>query len=135
MLYKDPKKAKYKVLGKLLGKEMIGWKYQQPLFPYFTEDFADCFEVIGADHVEAGEGTGLVHQAPTFEQEDYGAAVKAGFISPERLPPCPVDDNGLFTAEVPEYRDQHVKTADKAIIRDLRTTGRLLLETQVTHTD
>lgn len=44
-----------------------------------------------------------MHQAPAFGQEDYDAAVAAGFISPERLPPCPVDDKGQFTSEVPEY--------------------------------
>lgn len=49
-LYKDPKKAKYKVLSKISGKDMIGWKYT-PLFPYFTEQFSDCFQVIGADYV------------------------------------------------------------------------------------
>ncbi|MCJ1284584.1 hypothetical protein MMC26_003917 [Xylographa opegraphella] len=117
-----------------MGKDMIGWKYE-PLFPYFIDKFSDCFRLIGADYVEAGEGTGLVHQAPAFGQEDYDAAVSAGFISPERLPPCPVDDKGLFTSEVPEYVGQHVQSADKAILKDLRSTGRLLVESQVSHVD
>lgn len=133
-LYKDLKKAKYTILSKISGKEMVGWKYT-PLFPYFTEQFPDCFQVIGADYVEAGEGTGLVHQAPGFGQEDYDAAVSAGFISPQRLPLCPVDDKGQFTPEVPEYANQHVKMADKAILRDLRKTERLLVESTVTHSD
>lgn len=76
-----------------------------------------------------------MHQAPAFGQEDYDAAVAAGFISPERLPPCPVDEKGQFTSEIPEYAGQHVKVADKAILRDLRQTGRLLVETMVTHSD
>ncbi len=134
VLYQNPAKAKYKVVEKLLGRDMVGWKYS-PLFPYFTETFGDCFQVIGAEYVEAGEGTGLVHQAPAFGQEDYDAAVAAGFITPERLPPCPVDDNGCFTAEVPDYQGQHVKAADKAILKDLRGTGRLLVESQVVHND
>ncbi|KAK4145071.1 isoleucyl-tRNA synthetase [Dichotomopilus funicola] len=134
MLYKDRKNAKYKVLEKFLGKNMVGWKYK-PLFGYFENSFADCFQVIAADYVEAGEGTGLVHQAPAFGQEDYDAAVAAGFISPDRLPPCPLDHAGRFTAEVPEYAGQHVKVADKAILRDLRPTGRLLVESQVSHND
>ncbi|KND92086.1 Isoleucine--tRNA ligase, cytoplasmic [Tolypocladium ophioglossoides CBS 100239] len=134
MLYKDPKKAKYKVLGKLKGKEMVGWKYE-PLFKYFVEAFGDCFQVILADYVEEGEGTGLVHQAPAFGQEDYDAAVAAGFIGPERLPPCPVDEKGCFTADVSDYVGQHVKVADKAILRDLRPTGRLLVESQIMHSD
>ncbi|TPX07993.1 uncharacterized protein E0L32_010324 [Thyridium curvatum] len=134
MLYKNPAKAKFKIVKKVQGRDMIGWKYA-PLFNYFTSNFADCFRVIGADYVEAGEGTGLVHQAPAFGQEDYDAAVATGLIGPERLPPCPVDDKGCFTSEVPDYAGQHVKTADKAILRDLRATGRLIVESQTMHTD
>jgi isoleucyl-tRNA synthetase len=133
MLYKDLKKAKYKVLDKIPGKSMVGWKYK-PLFNYFTDAFSDCFQAIAADYVEASE-TGLVHQAPAFGQEDYDAAVAAGFITPQRLPPCPVDEAGRFTSEVPDYAGQHVKTADKAIMKDLRSTGRLLVESQVAHVD
>jgi isoleucyl-tRNA synthetase len=65
MLYKDPKRAKYKIIKKIIGKDIIGWKYE-PLFPYFVDRFSDCFQIIGAHYVEAGEGTGLVHQAPGF---------------------------------------------------------------------
>jgi isoleucyl-tRNA synthetase len=134
LLYKDPKKAKYKIVKRILGKDMIGWKYE-PLFNYFTESFPDCFQIMGADFVEADEGVGLVHMAPAFGQEDYDAALAAGFITAERLPPCPVDEKGCFTSEVPDYVGQHVKTADRAIIRDLRPGGRLLIDTQITHSD
>lgn len=134
-LYKDPKKAKYKVVEKLRGKDLIGRKYK-PVFNYFTDKFSDCFQVIGADYVEADHGTGLVHMAPAFGQEDYDAAVAARFITSERpAPPCPVNDAGCFTSEVPDYINQHVKTADKSIIKDLRSTGRLIVEGQVTHND
>lgn len=133
-LYKDLKKAKYTILKKLKGKDMIGWKYE-PIFKFFTEKFPDCFQVIGATFVEADEGVGLVHMSPAFGQEDYDAAVAAGFIGPKRLPPCPVDDKGCFTDEVPDYAGQHVKTADKAILKDLRASGRLLKDDRVTHND
>ncbi|KAF5011906.1 hypothetical protein FDECE_2002 [Fusarium decemcellulare] len=133
-IFKNPKKAKYKVVGKISGKSMIGWRYE-PIFNYFSGKYSDCFCVIGADYVEAGQGTGLVHQAPAFGQEDYDAAVAAGFITPERLPPCPVDDKGCFTSEVPDYIGQHVKVADKAILKDLRLTSRLILESQTMHVD
>ncbi|KAH6845077.1 isoleucyl-tRNA synthetase [Chaetomium sp. MPI-CAGE-AT-0009] len=134
MLYKDLKKARYTVLSKISGKAMVGWKYK-PLFNYFSDTFSDCFQVIAATYVEADEGTGLVHQAPAFGQEDYDAAIAAGFISPSRLPPCPLDEAGCFTSEVPDYAGQHVKIADKAILKDLRSTGRLLVESQVSHVD
>ncbi|KAK2606458.1 hypothetical protein QQS21_003151 [Conoideocrella luteorostrata] len=134
MLYKDPKRAKYNVLSTFKGAKMVGWKYE-PLFHYYTTGFSDCFQVIAAEYVEAGQGTGLVHQAPAFGQEDYDAAVAAGFISPGRLPPCPVDEKGCFTDEIAEYAGLHVKAADKAIIRDLRPSGRLILECQIMHED
>ena len=133
-VFKSPQKGKYKIVQKIMGRDMIGWKYE-PIFKYFVEKYSDCFQVTGADYVEAGEGTGLVHQAPAFGQEDYDAAVAAGFINPQRLPPCPVDDKGCFTAEVPDYAGQHVKTADKAILKDLRQADRLLLESQTNHVD
>ncbi|KAL1866854.1 hypothetical protein Daus18300_006557 [Diaporthe australafricana] len=109
LLYKDLKKAKYKVLSKV--------------------------SVIGADYVEADEGTSLVHQAPASGQEDYDAAVAAGFISPDRLVPCPVDNKGQFTSDVPDYAGQHVKVAEKDILRDLRKTGRFLVDSMVTDSD
>lgn len=133
-LYKDPKKAKYKVIQKVPGTDIVGWRYQ-PLYEFFTDKFADCFQVIDADYVKAGEGTGLVHLAPGFGQEDYDAAIAAGFISKDRLPPSPVDEKGCFTSKITTYEGQHVKIADKAIIKNLRPTGRLLVETQITHTD
>ena len=134
MLYKDSDQTKYRILAKIQGKAMLGWKYE-PLFPYFADAFSDCFQVIPADFVSAQEGTGLVHQAPAFGQEDYDAALAAGFISPRRLPPCPVDEKGCFTSEVPDYVGQMVKDAEKAILSDLRPTGRLLFEGQITHSD
>lgn len=81
-----------------MGEEIVGWKYE-PLFRYFADQFPDCFQVIAADYVEAGEGTGLVHMAPAFGEEDYDAAVAAGFITHKRLPPCPVNDEGSYRDE------------------------------------
>ncbi|KAK4156975.1 isoleucyl-tRNA synthetase [Chaetomidium leptoderma] len=118
----------------IMLETMVGWKYK-PLFNYYSNAFSHCFRVIAATYVEADQGTGLVHQAPAFGQEDYDAAIAAGFITPRRLPPCPVDEAGRFTSEVPDYAGQHVKTADKAILKDLRPTGRLLVESQVNHVD
>jgi isoleucyl-tRNA synthetase len=134
MVFKDLKKAKYKILRKFKGKEMAGWKYK-PIFDYFAESHSDCFQIINADYIEAGDGVGLVHIAPGFGQEDYDAAKAAGFVSPERLPPVPVDDKGNFTAEVSDYEGQYVKTADKAILKHLRGTGRLIIESTVMHSD
>ncbi|KAK4696722.1 isoleucyl-tRNA synthetase, partial [Lecanoromycetidae sp. Uapishka_2] len=132
-LYKDPKKAKYKVVERLKGEDMLGWQYE-PLFDYFYENFRDHgFKVLNATYVTADSGVGIVHQAPSFGEEDYKVALEAGVITPERLPPNPVDDQGNFTAEVREFVGQHVKDADKAIIKYLKGTGRLIVDSQITH--
>ncbi|CAN8101673.1 unnamed protein product [Discula destructiva] len=134
MLYKGPEKAKFSVTRRVRGRDMVGWKYEA-LYPYFSNTFSDCFQVIAATYVEGTEGTGLVHQAPAFGQEDYDAAKNAGFISTQRLPPCPVTEKGEFTAEVSDYAGLHVKTADKVILKDLRSSEQLLVESQVNYVD
>lgn len=132
-LYKDPKKAKFKIVEKLRGKDMLGWRYE-PLFDFFYEEFKDFgFKVLNATYVTADSGVGIVHQAPAYGEEDYNVAVQAGVINSKRLPPNPVDDNGLFTAQVGQFAGLHVKAADKAIIKYLKGTGRLIVDGQISH--
>lgn len=132
-LYKDPKKAKYKILERIKGKDMLGWRYE-PLFDYFYEEFKDVgFRVVNGTYVTSDSGVGMVHQAPAFGEEDYNVAMKAGVISEKHLPPNPVDEKGCFTSEVRDFAGQHVKVADKAIIKYLKATGRLVVDGQITH--
>ncbi|KAL4762636.1 isoleucine--tRNA ligase ILS1 [Aspergillus foveolatus] len=132
-IYKDPKKAKFKIVSKFKGSEMKDWKYQ-PLFNYFYETFKDHgYRVLNATYVTADDGTGIVHQAPSYGEDDYKVGVEGGVIDETRPPPNPVDDMGCFTSEVPEFQGQHVKAADKAIIKHLKGTGRLLVDSQITH--
>ncbi|KAI9835019.1 MAG: isoleucine--tRNA ligase [Sclerophora amabilis] len=132
-LYKDPKKAKFKIVQRIQGKELLGWKYE-PLFDYFYEQFKDVgFRVLNATYVTQDSGVGIVHQAPAFGEEDYRIAMEAGVISDKRLPPNPVDEVGCFTSEVRDFAGQHVKVADKAIIKHLKEKGRLIVDSQITH--
>ena len=132
-LYKDPKKAKYKIVDRIKGSAMLGWRYK-PLYEYFYEEFKDFgFRVLNATYVTADSGVGLVHQAPAFGEEDYNVAFQAGVINENRLPPNPVDERGCFTAEVCDYSGQYVKAADKAIIKHLKGNGRLVVDSQITH--
>jgi isoleucyl-tRNA synthetase len=132
-LYKDPKKAKFKIVEKINGKDMLGWKYE-PLFDYFYEDFKDYgFRVFNDKYVKDDSGVGIVHQAPAFGEEDYNIAMKAGVISETRPPPNPVDDRGLFTSPVRDFKGQHVKAAEKAIIKHLKGTGRLIVDSLIKH--
>ncbi|EHK98995.1 putative Isoleucyl-tRNA synthetase, cytoplasmic [Glarea lozoyensis 74030] len=132
-LYKDPKKAKFKIIQKLKGTDMLGWKYE-PLFDYFYEDFKDYgFRVFNATYVTDDSGVGIVHQSPAFGEEDYNIAIENGVITEMRPPPNPVDEKGCFTERVRDFVGQHVKAADKAIIKYLKGTGRLIVDSQIKH--
>jgi isoleucyl-tRNA synthetase len=109
------------------GAELIGIHYE-PLFNYFVSKVTNCFRVIHADHVTTDSGTGIVHMAPAFGEEDYYAcrAVQIPVVNP-------VDDDGMFTAEVPEYQGRRVKDADKDIIAHLKKIGRLFKQDTIVH--
>jgi isoleucyl-tRNA synthetase len=93
------------------GKKLLGLEYT-PLFPYFKD--LKAFWIIESSSVTETEGTGLVHMAPAFGEEDYEACKKAGlpFIQP-------VDETGKFTNDVPDYAGRFIKSADKEIIKRL----------------
>ncbi|KAI1341652.1 tRNA synthetases class I-domain-containing protein [Xylariaceae sp. FL0016] len=132
-LYKDPKKAKYKIVDKIKGKDMLGWKYV-PLFDYFQEEFKEvAFKVLNATYVTDDSGTGIVHQAPAFGEDDYNVGLEAGIVNESRPPPDPVDDRGIYTAKIRDFAGMHVKEADKHIIKFLKGTGRLIVDSQLKH--
>jgi len=118
--FKDPAKE-LEIVAKLKGSELIGWTYE-PLFTFFADRKAQgAFRVIHSDHVTTESGTGIVHMAPAFGEDDYLACQKEG------LPIVnPIDDDGMFTAEVPPYQGKRVKEADKEIIAELKKAGRLV---------
>lgn len=132
-LYKDPKKAKFKIVEKIKGKDMLGWKYQ-PLFDYFYEEFKDvAYRVVNNTYVTNDSGTGIVHQAPAFGEDDYNVSVATGIVTKDRPPPDPLDDRGHFTEIVKDFSGMHVKEADKHIIKYLKGTGRLVADSQLKH--
>lgn len=132
-LYKNPKKEKFKVIERIKGSDLKGLKYE-PLFNYFYEEFKDYgYKVITASYVTSDSGTGIVHQAPAFGEEDFNACMKYGVISEARLPPNPIDESGKFTSEVKDWEGIYVKDADRKIIKHLKEKGRLLVDAQINH--
>ncbi|KYG63763.1 isoleucine--tRNA ligase [Bdellovibrio bacteriovorus] len=126
-VWKDPAKE-VEVLQMMKGQDLLNLTYE-PLFPYFA-DRADqgAFRIILADHVTTDSGTGIVHMAPAFGEEDYLACSKY------HIPLVnPVDDDGMFTAEVPDYKGRRVKDADKDIIADLKKKGRVFKQDTIQH--
>lgn len=133
ILYKDLKKAKFTKLQVLKGIDMKDWKYDPP-FHYFYENFKErAFKVVMAQYVTSENGTGIVHQAPAFGEDDYNTALENGIIDENFLPPCPIDEKGHFTAEVTEFAGMYVKIADKAIQKFLKENKRLIVHGQIIH--
>lgn len=113
----------------LQGKNLVGRNYE-PLFDYFAE-LADkgAFTVIADDYVSTESGTGIVHQAPAFGEDDYRILKAAGIDALV----CPVDMNGNFTDEVTDFAGLYVKDADKQIIRKLKEMGNLYRQETIVH--
>ncbi|MDA3643734.1 isoleucine--tRNA ligase [Saccharopolyspora indica] len=107
------------VVERFKGSDLLGTKYQPP-FDFFAGR-ENAHQVLAADYVTTDDGTGLVHIAPAFGEEDK-VVTDAADIEPV----VPVDGHGKFTAEVPPYEGLQVFEANKQIIRDLKDVGLLL---------
>lgn len=103
-------------VGTLQGSELVGRKYK-PLFPYFAKH-ENAFQILSADFVNTDDGTGVVHMAPGFGEDDMETCKEYDI---EVV--CPVDDGGCFTLKVSDYEGQQVLEANKPIIKDLKAQG------------
>jgi len=114
------------VLAEYLGKELERRPYQ-PLFT-FVETNKPAWYIGLADYVSMSDGTGIVHTAPAFGQDDYSLGHKYDlpFVQP-------VDAEGKFTSVVTPWAGVFVKAADKDIIRHLKESGNLYRREQVKH--
>ncbi len=92
---------------------LLGRRYTPP-FDFFAGR-ANAHQLLAADYVTTDEGTGLVHLAPAFGEEDKAVTDAAGIETV-----VPVDSAGQFTADVPPYAGMQVFDANREIIRDLR---------------
>jgi isoleucyl-tRNA synthetase len=109
------------IVATLKGRDLIGRSYE-PLFADFAHLRAEgAFRVIGADFVSTAEGTGIVHTAPGFGEDDNVAALANGVPVV-----CPIDQEARYTAEVPDYQGRFVKDCDPDIIKRLKTEGKLV---------
>jgi isoleucyl-tRNA synthetase len=102
------------VLGRFSGAELLGTRYVPP-FPYFAERDDNSFQVLRGDFVTTDDGTGIVHMAPAYGEDDKATTDTVGIV-----PVTPVDAKGRFDASVPDYQGQHVFDANPQIIRDLK---------------
>ena len=117
------------IVWKGKGTDLKG-KCYVPLFDYFTNlEKEGAFHVICADYVSTGDGTGIVHIAPGFGEDDAAACKAAGMMAEV----CPIDDECKFTSEVPDYAGRQVKSVDPDIINRLKAEGKLVHRGQIKH--
>ncbi|MBN4077467.1 isoleucine--tRNA ligase, partial [Sulfobacillus acidophilus] len=114
------------ILSEFLGKELVGQSYE-PLFNYF-KDNKNSFQVVESNHVTTEDGTGLVHMAPAFGQDDYEVCLKNGIDLVD-----PVNEEGVFDGTVSDFAGQNVKDADPKIIKHLKENGKLLRHDTIQH--
>lgn len=122
--YKDANE--YEILQTMKGKDLVGLEYE-PLFPHF-KDRKNAFFVIAADFVSIEDGTGIVHLAPGFGEDDFYACQKAGIDLV-----CPINNNGIFTDEIPEYAGMFFKDVDKLVIKRLKSEKRVVHQGVLRH--
>ena len=102
----------YELLRELLGAELVGLEYR----PLFVDRGENAHKVWHADYVETEAGTGIVHLAPTYGEEDYVLAKKEGFPAIHTI-----DQNGFFTEG--DWKGENVWEINKTIAKDLHARG------------
>ena len=118
----------YEIVSKFKGKELENETYE-PLFPHFKDKKSEgAFRVLLGEYVTASDGTGLVHTAPAFGEEDFEICRKY------KIPIVdPTDFEGKFTDEIPEFKGLNIKDADKEIIKYLKAKNAIVKHETLVH--
>ena len=118
-------------VGTLRGADLVGRRYT-PLFDFFADETAhgteNAFRVLGADFVSVEDGTGVVHLAPGFGEDDQIACTEVGIPTL-----CPMDEHGRYTAEIPPWVGTHVFDANPEVIRELKNRGNVVRHATYDH--
>jgi len=116
-------------LGTIKGSELVGLHYK-PIFNYYENTDKLLHQIIPADYVSDSDGTGIVHIAPAFGEDDYFAAKNLNAKFPVILN---VDDNGNFDKTVVDWAGQNIFEANPKIIDWLKINGILVKKDQHKH--
>ena len=127
----------YEIVEEIKGSELVGKKYK-PVFDYFVgvdiPNKDSLYAIVAADFVTTDNGTGVVHIAPAFGQDDYNLA------RAENLPMIKhVNMDGTFSKEVTDFDGLYVKQAgdtqstDIEIIKKLAHSGKLFSKEKLIH--
>lgn len=121
----------------ILGSDLVGLRYE-PLFDFYADQpyWRDrAWRVMADSYVTDDSGTGVVHCAPAFGEDDNRVCMAHGVIEKGGEMPCPVDENGRFTKPVVHEKlfGVYVKDADKEIKIMVKAKGRLMVNETLVH--
>ena len=116
-------------IGRVKGSELAGLHYA-PLFPYYAGQSDLLFQIIPADYVSDGDGTGIVHIAPAYGAEDFWAAKN---IDPKFPVLLNVDTYGNFDETVVDFAGENIFAATPKIMDWLKQNGKLVKKEQYKH--
>lgn len=129
--YEDAEAAVAATSKTLFGKDLKGLRYKR-IFDYFSDaskfETSNAWQVLVGDYVADNEGTGIVHQAPAYGEDDQKLCEEAGipvYVS--------VNERGQFNSVVTDFAGQHVFDANKPITQRLKADGRLLRQASYEH--
>ncbi|MBM3201153.1 MAG: isoleucine--tRNA ligase [Chlamydiae bacterium] len=121
-------KEEPEIVQTMKGKELVGLAYE-PLFDHMKKEAPKkAFHILAGEFVTDADGTGLVHMAPAFGEDDFEVCKQNGID-----PICYVDQHCCFTKQVPEYQGKFVKDADKDIIRRLKARDLVFHHATIQH--
>ncbi len=129
---------KYRLVRRVTGADLVGLRYE-PVFPYYSEDAEDVkdaddagqpdrFVVLEDGFVTTQDGTGIVHLAPAYGEDDFRICRHAGIDLVD-----PLDAEARFLEPVSDYVGLFCKDADKPIIRSLKQDGKLIGQGTLLH--
>lgn len=123
-VFKDEKKQplEYKVLSTLSGKKLVGKRYH----PLFESHGPDAHRVLPADFVTEEDGTGIVHEAPAYGEEDYELCKREGVPIVSM-----VDENGAYTSG--RWQEQNIWEVNKEIAKTLVAEGNAMKVEYIQH--
>jgi isoleucyl-tRNA synthetase len=113
-------------IASIKGSDLAGRRYE-PLFP-FLADTENAFQVLTADFVSTEDGTGVVHLAPGFGEDDQITCAAAGIPTI-----CPMDEQGRYTDHISEWVGTHVFEANPLVIKTLKDAGRVVRHDSYNH--
>lgn len=123
------KNFKYEEVETFTGAQLKGKRYE-PLFPYFNKLEKDGhFVMLNDEYVTTDDGTGIVHQAPGFGEDDNRVMKAAGLTEVV----VPLDISARFTEEISDFKGMGIKEADKDIIKNLKDRGQLFHQSTLVH--